>query len=60
MNYHGNAVELAEGDTVDAFETLESYLDLENAVILLQALDADNDKLKGAVAAWALRKAGLE
>lgn len=60
MNLFGNSVELADGDVVDAFETIESYLDLEEAVGLLQSLSVDNEKLKGVVCGWALRKAGLD
>jgi len=55
-----NTVELADSATVDGFETLESYLDLQEAVELLQALGVNNEKLRGVVAASALRRAGLE
>jgi hypothetical protein len=55
-----DSVTLAGGDAVDAFETLEGCLDLEAAVGLLQELGVNNDNLRGLVAAWALRKAGLD
>jgi hypothetical protein len=55
-----DSVVLATGDAVDSFETLENYLSLEEAALLLSELGVDNDKLRGLVAAWALRKAGLE
>lgn len=53
-------VVLADSNTVDNFETVESYLELPETCDLLQQLGVDSDKLKGVVAAWALRKAGLE
>jgi len=56
----GNSVVLADGNTVDVFESLEDYSDLSSLCDMLQELGVDNDKLRGVVAAWALRKAGLE
>lgn len=57
---YNSMIELASSDTVDHFETLEGYLGLEEATTLLAGLSVDNEKLRGLVAAWALRKAGLE
>jgi hypothetical protein len=57
----GNVVTLADSNTVDSFETVEGYLDdLSETCDLLQQLGADTEKLKGVVAGWALRKAGLD
>jgi len=55
-----DSVVLTTGDAVDTFETLEDNFGLEELVVMLQTLDVAHDKLRGMVAAWALRKAGLE
>jgi len=55
-----NSVVLADSNAVDTFESLEDCSDLSSLCDLLAELGADNDKLIGLVAAWALRKAGLE
>lgn len=64
MSLHGygyeNTVTLADGDVVDNFETLVSYVDVTEAVSLLQGLGVDDNKLKGAVCGLALRNAGLD
>lgn len=60
MNLFGNSVELADNDQVDSFETLESYLELTEAVELLTSLGVGGEKLRGLVCGWALRKAGLD
>lgn len=55
-----STVLVADSNTVDSFETLEGYLDLTEAVELLQALGVEDNKLRGVVTGWALRKAGLD
>lgn len=53
-------IELADSDTTDAFETLSNYIEMDEAVTLLQGLGVDDEKLKGVVCSLALRQAGLE
>lgn len=60
MFYHGDTVELVQGDALETFGTIVGYTSVSEAVELLQALDVPTPKLRGLVAAHALAEVGLD
>lgn len=60
MYYHGDTVELVQGDALETFGTIVGYTSVPEVVEMLQSLDVPNQKLRGLVAAHALAEVGLD